>query len=297
MLTYLRMFFLVATIILSCVYNSRGQSDFSYSIGGGIMYYSGDLSDSKSLPQLEILRAYGKIDASMLLVDRLDLSLRYMHGSIEGNDALSDKRTNISRNQTFFSPIYEFILMIRVRAFSVRKQRLINPFATAGIGYFWFNPKAKLDGKVYELQPLGTEGQFIPNGGYPAPYKLSSGASAFGLGVFIRLSDQFSIRVEGISQLTMTDYLDDTSNNYPDSSALAATPNGAIAVLFSSRRPGGFPNEGRSRGNPTRNDAIITFGLSVVYTPGQTGGTNAPRPGIIRKIGKGKSGWWGITPH
>ncbi len=275
----------------------RAQSDFSFSLGGGIMYYNGDLSDSRPLPPVELLHGYIGVDANMLMVDRVDLSLRYLHGKVEGDDALSNERDNRIRNQSFFSPIDEVNLMLRLRMFSVKSKRLLNPFGMLGLGYFWFNPKAKLDGKVYELQPLGTEGQHIEGGGYPAPYKLSSGSLAMGLGLFIRLNDNFALRIEGAPQITFTDYLDDVSTNYPDSAALAATPNGAVAVLLASRREKGFPPGGRSRGNPSKDDVIISLGMSVVYTPGKISQSSSGKPGVFRKIFKGKKGWWGFTPN
>jgi hypothetical protein len=187
--------------------------------------------------------------------------------------------------------------MLRLRLFSVRSKKIINPFGMVGLGYFWFNPKGELDGKVYELQPLGTEGQFIKGGNYVAPYKRSSGSLVVGLGVFLRLNDNFGIRIEGAPQITFTDFLDDTSTIYPDSTALAATPNGHIAVQFSSRRLNGFPQEGRPRANPEKDDVIITFGVAVVYTPGKQIGSSGPKPGVFKKIFKGKKGWWGITPN
>jgi hypothetical protein len=273
------------------------QSDFSFSLGGGLMYYNGDLSDSRILPPMELIKPYYTADLSMLLIDRLDLSLRYLHGKVEGDDALSQEKDNQVRNQSFFSPIDEINLMLRLRLFSVRSKKTINPFGMVGMGYFWFNPKAELNGEIYELQPLGTEGQFIEGGGYSAPYKLSSGSFVLGLGVFVRLNDNFAIRIEGAPQITFTDYLDDVSTTYPDSSALAATPNGSLAVQLSSRRLKGFPNEGRPRGNAEKDDVIITFGLAVVYTPGKNNSAVGPKPGVFRKIFKGKKGWWGLSPN
>lgn len=288
---------IIFSIFLMCVLNhsTYGQSDFSFSLGGGAMYYNGDLSDSEILPPAEIIKPYYSLDISMLVVDRVDLSLRYLHGQVTGDDALSKERDNLGRNQSFYSNIDEVNLMLRYRLFGVRKDRFLNPFIMFGAGYFWFNPKAELDGVEYELQPLGTEGQFISEGDYPAPYRLSSASVAFGLGLFIRLNDNFAVRIEGAPQLTFTDYLDDTSGYYPDSTALAATPNGATAVLLSSRRPKGFPIGGRPRGNPGKDDVVITVGLSVVYTPGKKNSGTGPPPGVYRKVFKGKQGWWGST--
>lgn len=276
---------------------AQAQGMFNYAVGGGVMYYNGDLSDSRPLPPLELMRGYFSADISMLLVDRLELSLHYLHGNIAGDDVLSNEKDNKIRNQSFFSPIDEVKLMLRLKAFSVKSRLIVNPYAMAGIGYFWFKPQAELDGKVYELQPLGTEGQFIEGGGYPAPYSLSSGSLAVGLGVQIRLNHNFALRIEGAPQLTFTDYLDDTSFQYPDSTALAATPNGPLAVLFASRREKGFPDGGRSRGNPDKDDVIVTLGMSLVFTPGSRECKAIPRPGIIRKVIKGRKGWWGMTPN
>jgi hypothetical protein len=294
----IKIFFRVfPVLIFFCAHQSSAQSFFSYAAGGGVMYYNGDLSDSRPLPPLELMRGYFGVDVSMLLVDRLDLSLHYLHGNIAGDDALSNESDNRVRNQSFFSPIDEVKLMLRLRAFSVKSRMIINPYAMAGVGYFWFNPKAELDGRIYELQPLGTEGQFIEGGNYPKPYKLSSGSFAAGLGVFIRLNHNFSLRLEGAPQLTFTDYLDDTSTRYPDSTALAATPKGPIAVQLSSRRLKGFPDEGRGRGNPGKNDVIVTLGVSLVFTPGSRDCKAIPRPGVIRQVFKGRKGWWGMTPN
>ena len=291
--------FVLAGIFLN-ITRSNAQfstlSDFSYAIGGGGMYYNGDLSDDSFLPPLEVVNFFGSADISMLLVDRLDLSLRYMHGKVNGDDALSGDPTRKARNQSFYSNIDEASLLLRARLFSVRKQKRVNPYGMFGLGYFWFKPKADLDGKSYELQPLGTEGQFITEGSYPTPYDLHSASLTYGIGCFIRLSEQFQLRLEASPQLTFTDFLDDTSTNYPDSAALANTVNGAIAVLFSSRRPKGFPDEGKGRGNPERNDVIVAVGFSVVYTPILKQRYKPLKPGVINKVFKGKRGWWGDSP-
>lgn len=295
--------FQLGTVILLFIGTFTGiqsgysQSNFSFAMGGGVMYYNGDLSDNSYIPPSEILKFYFGADVSMLLVDRVDLSLRYMKGSVSGDDALSDEKDNQFRNQSFYSKIDEFNLLLRLRLFGVKSQRAFNPYGMFGLGYFWFNPQADLNGRTYELQPLGTEGQFISGGGYEKPYQLSSASLTFGIGVFMRLNDQFALRLEASPQLTFTDYLDDTSTIYPDSAALAATPNGAVAVQLSSRRPLGFPNKGRSRGNAERDDVIATFGISLVYTPPSKKKGFRNKPGVFNQFFEGRKGWWGLTPN
>jgi len=290
------MLFLFQVILMTHSTRVFAQSDFSYAIGGGVMYYNGDLSADSYVPPVEIIKPFVGVDLSVLLVDRVDLSIRYMHGSVKGDDALTDEKDNLARNLSFNSKIDELSALLRFRLFSVKKQRAINPYGMFGLGYFWFNPKADYKGKSYELQPLGTEGQFITGGGHPPPYKLQSASLTGGFGIFFRINAQFAIRAEASPQLTFTDYLDDVSTKYPDSTQLAGTPNGSIAVLLSSKRPRGFPVEGRSRGNPERDDVIVTVGLSVVYTPASKTNQRGVKPGIFNQLFKGRKGWWGMTP-
>jgi hypothetical protein len=285
-------------ILSVSVTRSFGQSDISFALGGGIMYYNGDLSAGSYFPPTELYNAFVGADVSMLLIDRLDLSLRYMRGRVSGDDALVGETDNIRRNLSFYSKIDEVNILLRLRLFSVVDKRLVNPYAMFGLGYFWFNPMADLDGKSYELQPLGTEGQFIEGGGYPEPYSLHSASLTGGIGLFFRISNAFQVRLEASPQLTFTDYLDDLSGFYPDSTELAATPNGPIAVQLSSRKLNGqFPVKGKGRGNPERDDVIITVGLSVVYTPVKSTRQKSRPPGVFHQIFKGKKGWWGQSPH
>ncbi len=291
-----KVIFLFAALI-SWFTGSNAQSDYSYAISGGVMYYNGDLSDESYIPPVEIIKPFIGADFSVLLVDRVDLSFRYMHGSVAGDDGLASESDNLARNLSFHSKIDELSALLRLRLFSVKQQRAVNPYGMLGLGYFWFNPKADYNGKSYALQPLGTEGQYITGGSYPEPYQLRSASLTGGLGLFFRVNEQFSIRLEASPQLTFTDYLDDTSTNYADSTQLAGTPKGSIAVLLASKRPKGYPVGGRSRGNPERDDVIVTIGLSVVYTP--LSKTNKPgvKPGIFHQIFKGRKGWWGMAPN
>lgn len=289
--------FLTACVLFGIQPALNGQN-ISFGVGGGLMYYNGDLSDASYVPPSEIVKPYFGADISFLIVDRLDLSLRYMHGSVEGADSLADERDNKARNLSFKSNIDEVSAVFRYRVFRVLDKRLINPFFFVGLGYFWFNPTAEIEGVRYDLQPLGTEGQFIQEGNYEEPYDLQSFSLATGFGVFVRLGHQWSLRLEAAPQLTFTDYLDDVSTIYPDSTALANTPNGSLAVLASSKRPKGWPDPGRSRGNPERDDVIVSFGVSIVFTPvpKRCRGRLDQKVGYFNKI-RGRAGWWGNTSN
>lgn len=261
------------------------------------MFYNGDLSDYTFFPPMEMVKPYVSADVNIWLVDRLDLSIRYLHGSISGDDVFSDNKYIKKRNLSFHSNIDEVSAMLRLQVFSAKRHSVVTPYILGGFGYFWFNPKAEMDGKTYELQPLGTEGQFITEGGYTGPYGLSSACLAGGIGLYFEINEQYSIRLEAAPQLTFTDYLDDVSGNYPDSTSLANTPNGAMAVLFSNRSNDVFPKQGKPRGNPGRDDVFITLGLSLVYNPSPWKKQHTAKPGVFNRIVKKKKGWWGTNPN
>ena len=87
--------------------------------------------------------------------------------------------------------------------------------------------------------------------------------------------------MEAAQHFTITDYLDDVSTNYPDSSALAATPNGAIAILLSNRKKENNSTANK-RGNPTSRDSYVHIGVSILFTPVNPN-SSAPSTGRKKK--------------
>src|SRR5205085_5282395 len=88
----------------------------------------------------------------------------------------------------------------------------------------------KFQGDVYELEPLGTEGQGV-NGMKPS--KRVPIALPIGGGIKVSLG-RMGIGLELGARRTYTDYLDDVSTIYPDMNALLLN-NGPVAVALSDR--------------------------------------------------------------
>ena len=67
------------------------------------------------------------------------------------------------------------------------------PFVYAGAGMCWFNPQALYEGQWVELQPLGTEGQGLPQ--YPdrQPYAKYTFVFPFGGGHQVSYQKQLGI--------------------------------------------------------------------------------------------------------
>jgi hypothetical protein len=143
---------------------------------------------------------------------------------------------------------------------------LFSPYIIAGIGFFYYNPQAKLNNIWVDLRPLHTEGQGFPGHG---TYRPTSWCIPLGAGIMYDAGDLLTCRVEMIYRVTGTDYLDDVSNNYIDPAlyktylpALQAAMAEQLAYQRSTIVPVA-PMAGSSRGNPRNNDAYITCSFKV----------------------------------
>ncbi len=274
----------------------QAQSRLGIYIGAGATWYYGDMND-RLFTNNKLFRTYFNGGLLYRLHPKLDVLANVTVGKIVGADSLAIQLFNRKRNLNFESKIVEASLLLNYRLFRNIKssKRVLNPYLIAGIGYLKFNPQTIYNGNKIDLQPLGTEGQFINGGNYPKPYKLYTLSFPLGIGIEIPLSNAFSVRLEYANHFTLTDYLDDVSTKYADSTKLVATPNGPISVAVSSNLTAGYPKEGYGRGNPKQRDSFSTFGISILYTPvnfhgkGSSGNSGGSRnKGVIGKKKKHK---------
>ena len=242
-----------------------GQSRTSYYIGGGGIYYTGELNDHDyTFP--ELINPYFSAGIGYSPNNNMVLQFHFLHGKLTGADSLSNKRGNRLRNLSFQSTVDEISLRMEYKLFATWRKKFINPFAYAGVGAFWFNPKAELNGTLYELQPIGTEGQFIQADDdiYNKPYKLTQGSGLIGGGLYFRLSNYVKLRFDAAVHLTITDYIDDVSSGYADSTSLALAPDGGLAILLADRNNNGiYPSAGNKRGNDSNKDSYVHFGVGI----------------------------------
>jgi hypothetical protein len=161
------------------------------------------------------------------------------------------------------NPRYSFSSLHSIRNFSA--------YVFTGVSVNMFNPKAKLDGTWYELQPLGTEGQGI--GDNPAPYSKVAIGWPLGLGVKYSLTSKIAIGLEVSNTYTTSDYIDDASDKYYANDEIAATY-GEVAAQLADRHlynsdgtDATIPYESGTgrRGNPKYNDAFIFTQITVTY--------------------------------
>lgn len=257
-------FFKIALALLLCPMVSQAQ----YLEGGiflGTSTYYGDL-DTDNLHTSEANFAYGLM-LRYNVNDYLTIRGSILGGQLSADDANNTAQMNRERNLSFRSPIAEFSLIPEFNILGYNAyDRLFSPFVYAGVSFFRFNPEAELDGQVYKLQPLFTEGQGLS--GRPAPYSLTELAVPLGAGVKFSASEYWNISLEAGYRVTFTDYIDDVSTTYIGRQELIDHSN-EIAADLAFRTPEVVPNAevvpGAMRGNPDQNDAYLFFGVSFTY--------------------------------
>lgn len=276
-------------ILVTLSTSSKAQSRFSAYLGGGMCLYLGDLQSS-GFPNLKTLGLSGQAGFTYQFYGHFSASLNYQYAMLKGNDGYSTELARRYRNLGFYSHVHEISLRLNYDILRMDKFKVI-PYIFVGIGTFRFNPRA-FDGT--ELQPLGTEGQYIGDNKYPQPYSNWAFSLPLGLGVKYRISCRFSIKGEVTYHKTFTDYIDDVSSSYPTSAnpaAFDAAPNGAQALYYSDRRID--PSQAFiSRGNPKRDDnfADITLGLIIHFGKCSSGkgGIYEDCKALYKNMGKDK---------
>lgn len=251
--------FIVVTLISSSSVFSQMRG---WELGGwaGGSNYFGDLNTSWRVNRTHLA---GGVAARYNFNDRIALRFGGAYGKISGYDSDSKNPFELRRNLHFWSQIADISTQMEFNFLPYihgHRDYYYTPYIFAGPSFFFFNPKAELDGEVYNLREYGTEGQFRGD-----EYKTSQGAIAYGIGFKIDLSYRWSINGELSARKVFTDYLDDVSGVYADIRDIRAQ-RGATGAALADRSAEPFIGvEGRQRGNGKKNDAYVLIGIGIQY--------------------------------
>lgn len=184
----------------------------------GASNYYGDLSNDGIM--------LNQTHPSAAIIGRYNLNEKWAvkgfigYGRISGTDKDADSDIKKLRNLNFYSDLFEVSAQIEFNLVRnsnryTATRRLI-PYLFTGVGMFNFNPKTELNGKTYELQPLGTEGQGTTTYNDKTKYALTQICIPFGIGFKKKLGQRFCIGLEIGARYTFTNYLDDIGGLYAD---------------------------------------------------------------------------------
>lgn len=262
--------------------------DLVYETGAsvGLMNCFTDLGGRKGIGKnfiKDFNMQYAEINASifvnMLYRNAIGFRLEASFGKVKADDK-SLKSVSQStlgryeRNLSFRSNIQEVAFITEIHPVFFRKYKYgkklprLSPYVLGGIGFFKFNPQAKLNDEWIDLQPLSTEGQGFRE--YPdrKPYKLTQLVCPVGIGVKYKVSPLLNISLECMSRILFTDYLDDVSTFYIDPNLYNQYFTGTQltnALMLNDRQkelnPTHNTNIGYERGNPKNNDSYFSFNI------------------------------------
>ena len=267
-------------------YNNKITYEFGGSVG--VMNCLTDLGGNKGIGKKFIkdinlgnTQLSGSIFLSAAYKYALVLRGEATWGVVKASDAVlknikESTQGRYERNLSFRSLIFEIAIIgeIHPRFFITytKQQELprLSPYLLGGIGYFTFNPQAKLQGQLVDLRPLSTEGQGFeeyPNRKY---YKLKQINLPVGAGLKYKYSENFNFSVECVYRFLSTDYLDDVSTAYINKNLYNKYFTGqrlSEALALNNRQkeinPNYTTNTNDIRGNPNNNDAYFSINFKV----------------------------------
>ncbi len=222
----------------------------------------------------------------------LGMRLEATTGWVHSNDSLlkgvvgpNKAIGRYNRNLSFRSPIREINFLLEFHPVDFFKTfdpyvpaSPFSPYIMGGVGYFHFNPQAKLNSQWINLRPLHTEGEGFAEYPNSKEYSLNQMNFSYGFGLAYEVSPKFNLRIEYINRILQTDYLDDLHGRYIDPSLFSKYLTGNdltnALLLYKRIRPDAKPDEttqniGSIRGNPGNNDSYFTVNIKIGFIIGR----------------------------
>jgi opacity protein-like surface antigen len=278
-------------VLLMCVasctntYSQEFSKATTISVFTGMINYQGDLN-----PNSFTFRQ-SNFAAGITLRKPLNRWFALRAGFNTGRITAADRNNRDylkARNLSFTTSMHEAYAALELTILDISSNRF-TPYMYGGVAAFHFNPWTyDNNGEKTFLQPLGTEGQGLPQ--YPTKkiYGLTQLALPFGVGLKYAISDAVNIGVEFSQRKSFTDYIDDVSSDFADEDVLFQG-RGAKAVELAYRGdeiPGGssvYPVHGEQRGTPSEMDWYYFFGTTLeikLNSLGNLFGGNKNRQGL-----------------
>ena len=241
-------------------YRWEKDKRLSFIAGLGLNNYYGELNDQHrfSIDDYNV-----SIGLQYPLLTQAKLKAEAMYYRISGSDQQSESVYRQARNLSFRGQNFDFSMTLAWTLFPENPHneplKLFNPYIIFGIGFTYFSPEARYEGKWHQLRPLQTEGiaysQFTPV--YPV-----------GVGITYNITPDMAILLEATYRFTNTDYLDDISTNYQRHDP---QHNPLVAALSDRGPETGKPaiEPGTPRGNPSTNDGFLSLNLKISHKIGQ----------------------------
>jgi hypothetical protein len=223
--------------------------------------YLGDLNQNKPL-KISGISAGAFVKAN--INPYWAFGLHYTYGKIKADDTKSDNQDFRDRGLNFSTALNEVSLQVDFNFFEYFAgggTKIFSPYIFTGIGGVLYNPRAtypEYNGVKYDnvkLRPYKTEKE---DGKDAVPYKNYSLTIPYGVGVKVRLKENWGLFSQIGYRTAYTDYLDDVSGKYP------STP--ANPYLSNPTAANGYGPVGSQRGDFRKRDTYMFVGIGISYT-------------------------------
>lgn len=211
------------------------------------------------------MNLYNALQVNYTIYSNLSASLTVASFKLSNSDYLSNNNDQIARGMKFSTSMLSISPSVQYDFVDNRlysKARRIRPSIGFGLDVATFNPTGVYKGKEYNLQPLGTGGQFIDSAG--KPYSLMALGYFFHFKVKYQLSRFNSVGIHFAFHKSMSDYLDDVGPDpYPNAlTLLEKTKTDAAAAVYFSNPTSRAVTNGQLRNSPTKpSDGWVNFGI------------------------------------
>lgn len=241
---------------------------FEIGLMGCYALYYGTLSN-RSLFKNDFNAGIG-VEFRYALKNHIAVTASLMRLKLSGSDLRSDDPLKIARGMSFVTPMTAASVQIEYSLNDSRyytERRKLNAAIGFGFDYISFNPKGEYLGQLYDLQPIGTGGQYLQGAANP-PYSLSSFGAPISAKLRYTLNKRTVYTVFASYHMTFTNYLDDVGPDlYADPVALAAanpsSPEAAVYFANPTKRP---VTKGQLRSGSTGgSDGFFMMGFVLSY--------------------------------
>lgn len=261
----------LASVFVFIFSNSHAQN-IEFGVYGGVSNYIGDVSEQKM--RMDQFHPSGAVMGRYNISPKVTLKGMIAYGRVSGADSLASDAKNKIRNTNFYSDIYEFSAQIEYNLVRYnmgnRGGRPFVPYIYGGLGIFHYNPITNFQGKEYELQPLGTEGQGTTQYNDLKKYDLTTVCLPFGVGIKKKVSRSIVVGVEAGLRLTFTNYLDDVGGKYANTNVVGRAY-GPVAEQLANRTgevASSYPEIGLAKEGSLRTTRAFLFSSDMYFLAG-----------------------------
>lgn len=207
----------------------------SIGLSANAINYFGDLAPkpSKVSTDISMTRPGLGLVASYRVGPRISVKGAFSYGRVMADDngkgaaGTDESIYRQMRNLSFRNDIKELALMGVFDLYKHNRSHIsrlqFTPYAFVGLAVFHHSPQGKVSddfnapeaGKWIDLEPLGTEGQYVTGSGV-SKYSKIQVAIPLGIGIRYKLSQEFDLAFEIGYRHLFFDHLDDVGGNYID---------------------------------------------------------------------------------